>query len=282
MKQEQEEVIALNGVLMRRGEAGVDPRDRGLMLGDGLFETLPVYAGRPFRLDDHLDRMRAGAAVLAMPFTVQVETVMATLRAVLDANGRAAQDAAIRITLTRGAGPRGLLPPANPRPLLMIAASPLAPAPDRPLAARIVSIRRNEGSPSAQLKTLGYLDNVLALAEAAALGADEAILCNNHGNVACASRANLFLVRGGALMTPLLADGVLPGITRRIVIELARAFAIDVVERSIAPEALMQGDGVFMTNSLLGIVPLAAINDRAIAASPLIKRLTDAYRRLMA
>ena len=272
-------MIFLNGRLVERDQARIDPADRGLLLGDGLFETLRSRDGRVAGLPAHLERLRRGAEMLGIPLPDLA--LDAAVTETLVANGVDKGCAALRITLTRGAGPRGLVPPMEPKPTLMIAAFASAPPSDAPLKAVIAATRRNEQSPLAQLKTLNYLDNVLAKSEAEARGADDALLLNTAGRLACASAANLFLVRGRRLMTPPPGEGVLPGITRAEVIALASDLDLAVTETPLEPDQLRSADEAFLTNSLMQIRPLVAVNDRPLAdgtAGPVTQQLLDAYR----
>lgn len=270
--------IYLNGALVEAEAARIDPADRGLLLGDGLFETLLALDGRIVALEPHLARLRAGAAELGIDFP-DLDLAEAAQQT-LAANRLQAGRAALRITLTRGTGPRGLLPPAPAAPTLMIAAT-ATPAPaESPLRAVIASTRRNEQSPLSRLKSLAYLDNVLARREAAARGTEEAVLLNTAGHVACTTIANLFVVRDGRLLTPPLSDGVLPGIVRAAVLDLARAQGITVEERSLDLEALTTADEAFVTNSLMALCPLASLDGRAVGsgeAGPMTTRLARAY-----
>lgn len=242
----------LNGVLLPEEEARIAPADRGLLLGDGLFETLRVAAGRPLRLDRHLARLRAGAAVLGLPVPLDDAGLAAAMAALLERRGLT--DASLRLTLTRGPGPRGLLPPAEPTPTLLITAAPLPPPlpPARVVVAR--DTRRNEHSPLARIKSLSYLDGVLARQEAARRGADDALLLNTAGRLAEASAANLFLVLDGALVTPPVSEGALPGVMRAAVLD-----AVAVVERPVAADELSRADEVFLTSSL-GVRPVVAVD----------------------
>ena len=231
--------------------------DRGLLLGDGLFETMLAVDGVLPYLPAHLDRMAAGCAVLNLPFErSQAERLV---REAAPAAGRFA----VRLTLTAGSGGRGLDRPAAPVPRLFATAAPTAP-PTAPAALIVAETRRNEGSPTARLKTLAYLDSVLARAEARAAGADEAVMLNNRGEVACAAAANLFWIEGGRLFTPRLDCGVLAGITR------ARLMASRPVEEvAVGIQALERADAVFLTNSLIGARPVSRLGDRTFGEHPL-------------
>ncbi|MGF1612093.1 MAG: aminotransferase class IV [Kiloniellales bacterium] len=270
-------MIFLNDRLVSAEEARIDPADRGLLLGDGLFETLLCRSGRIERLEAHLARLRAGAAVLGiLPPDLDLAEAAATL---LEANELTARDAALRITLTRGLGPRGLLPPDEARPTLLISAVAQPAAQERALSAVVATIRRNEQSPLSRLKTLNYLDNVLAKREAVARGADEAILLNTVGRLASATAANLFLVRGRSLFTPPPSEGVLPGITRAAILELAPALGLAPVEAPLEPGQLRDADEAFVSNSLIGVRALASLDGQSIgdgASGPTVRRLSPA------
>ena len=276
-------MIYLNGALVDPAEARIDPTDRGFLLADGLLATLRAYAGRPFRLSDHLSRLRADAARLGIPVPLSDETLGDAVVAVLDANRLDRSDASIRITLTRGTGPRGLLPPATPKPTLMIAAARYAPPAQRPRSAAIASIRRNDQSPTAQIKTLAYLDNILALREVVDRGFDEALLLNTRGRVAGGSHANLFLVIDGALRTPPPGEGVRPGIARGLILELARGLDIPTQETPLESADLDRAEEAFLTNSLVELAPLGRIEDRVVGGGevgPLTTELRTRYQSL--
>ena len=274
-------MIFLNGRLVPAAEARIDPADRGLLLADGLFETLPSQDGRPVLLDRHLERLERGAAILGIPLPLSRDELSRAAADTLAASGLGTGSASLRITVTRGPGPRGLLPPAEPEPTLMVTASAIPPLPDGPARAIIATTRRNEHSPLANVKALGYLDNILARREAEARGADEALLLNTAGRLASASAANLFLVRGGSLLTPPSSEGVLPGVTRAAVIELAEGQGLTVAEVSMEPADLSTADEAFLTNSLIELRALVAVDGKAIGGGrpgPVTERLHQAYR----
>jgi branched-chain amino acid aminotransferase len=268
--------IWLNGQLLPTAAARLDAADRGLLLGDGLFETMRVVEGRPPLLSRHLTRLNEGARVLGLP--VPAVDMEAVLRQLLTANGL--RQAAVRLTLTRGPGPRGLLPPAELAPTLLITASPLPPAPE-PIRAVVATVtRRNELSPLSRIKALGYLDQILALREAQARGAEEALMLNTAGRLACGTTANLFLVHDAALLTPPLEEGALPGITRALVLELAPGLGIAACETPLEPAMLAHAQEAFLTSSLRFLTPLASIEDRPLPApGKLARAVTAALRR---
>lgn len=237
--------------------------DRGLLLGDGLFETMLAVDGVVPHLAAHLDRMAAGCEVLGVPFDrVEAERLV---REAAPARGRFA----IRLTLTAGSGGRGLDRPVAPVARLFATAAASAPV-TTPATAILATTRRNEGSPASRLKTLSYLDNVLARAEAHSAGADEAVMLNNRGELACAGAANLFWIADGRLFTPHLDCGVLAGITR------ARLMAREAVEEvAVGPEVLDRAEAVFLTNSLIGVRPVSRLGDRVFAENTTLARLRE-------
>ncbi len=239
----------------------IDPADRGFTLGDGLFETVLAVDGTLRHLADHAARMIAGCAVLGLPAPslAQLEDAVPTL-----GEGRQA----VRFSWSAGAGGRGLDRPDVIAPTLTVSAAPAPlPGPARLVTAR--TVRRNEQSPAAGLKTLAYLDNVLARREARDAGGDEAVMLNTRGRLACAAAANLFWISDGRVFTPALDCGVLPGLAR------ARLMAaVDVEEVAAGPEHLAAAEAVFITNSLVGVRQVAWLDGRDYAPHPLAAGLS--------
>ncbi|WP_448204703.1 aminotransferase class IV [Azospirillum sp. sgz302134] len=249
-------VVWLNGRLLPADEARIDPADRGFTLGDGLFETIRVGGGQARHLDRHLARLEASAAVLDLPIPYGVAVLAGAVADLIAARGLA--EGTLRLTLSRGVGARGVLPPAEPHPTVLMTLAPAAP-PAGPVEAVIArSTRRNEHSPLSRLKTLNYLDAILARQEAAKRSAGEALLLNTAGRLAEASVANLFLVMNGHLLTPPVSEGALPGIRRALILERCGA-----EERPVTVEDLMRADEAFLSNSL-GLRPLLSVDGRPI------------------
>jgi branched-chain amino acid aminotransferase/4-amino-4-deoxychorismate lyase len=249
----------------------IPPDDRGFTLGDGLFETVLADGGDLRRLDAHLDRMSAGCAALGLP-TPERALAERLMRQALEDAGLAGLRGAVRLTLTAGSGGRGLDRPDVLSPRLVAAAAP-ALRPQTPARLVIAMVRRNDQSPASRLKTLSYLDNVLARAEARESGADEALMLNTRGELACAAAANIFWVADGRLFTPALECGVLAGVTRAQVLAAASALGFPVEAVRSAPDALERAEAVFLTNALIGVRPVASIDERPFAPSPLVARL---------
>ena len=231
----------------------LSPLDRGFSLGDGLFETLMVIEGRGVHLDLHLRRLRDGAQELALPLPWSDAEIAAALQD-LAPRGRAA----LRITLSRGPGSRGLLPPEQPEPSLLITRGPI-PVWGAPARAIWASEPLAPG-PLTRLKSLSRLPWVQARMEAARAGVEEALLRSPAGLVSEASAANLFLIYKGALLTPAVEHGALPGIIR------GRLMALEAAqEAEIRPEMLFEAEEVFMSNSLFGLRPLLELEGRALS-----------------
>jgi branched-chain amino acid aminotransferase/4-amino-4-deoxychorismate lyase len=252
----------------------IDPTDRGFALGDGLFETVLAERGDLRSLIAHLDRMTAGCAVIGLPPPDRREAE-ATMRAALAAAGLARTRAAVRLTLTAGGGGRGLDRPEPLEPFLVATAAP-APKPQAPARLIVSAVRRNDRSPTSRLKTLAYLDNVLARREARAAGADEALMLDTAGRLACAAAANLFWLKDGRLFTPALDCGVLPGIMRARVLAAARAQKIEVAEVAEGPEILASAEQIFLTNSLIGLRRAVQAGDEAVENHRLVDSLERA------
>jgi branched-chain amino acid aminotransferase len=256
-------MLWFEGAISEDPRTGFDLRDRGLLLADGLFETLVVTNGRAFMLDAHLDRLLACATALNIP--VDREDLR---RPVDDLTAVLPQGGIIRLTLTRGAGPRGLRPPAQQRPTLFAAAS--APWSPNPTAAEVrlatSRIRRNPSSPTSRYKTLAYLDNVLALEEALSRGADDALLLAVGGQVACTSAGNILVIQGENLLTPSLDDGVLSGITRALVLNVvAPELGLMPKEVGLSRESLFQADAVFLTNSVALVTHVTELDGKPLS-----------------
>ncbi|ORE94759.1 aminotransferase class IV [Aurantimonas sp. 22II-16-19i] len=260
------DVVWLDGEF-RPVEAAIAANDRGLLLADGVFDTALVLNARIFRGEDHLSRLLGACAFLEIPVEAAV------LRSAMQALALRCGDGSIRLTVTRGPAPRGLAFPAETRPTILGSVAPLAPAMMfRPVSLVTTPIRRNETSPTARMKTLSYLDAVLATQEAKAKGADDALFLNTAGRLASTALANLFVVEADRLVTPRLSDGVLPGIMRRWVIDVAPEVGLTAAEVEVTPQAA-RGRAMIATNSLRLIAPVARLDGDAMPRSEAARSL---------
>lgn len=249
--------------------------DRGFTLGHGLFETVLWADGRLEHWDDHAERLERGCRVLRLPPPDRAELLAAAETALATAGSP--KRAAIRLNWSAGPGDRGLDPPTEPRPRLTASASALGAAPG---PARLVTaqVRRNDRSPVSRLKSLSYLDNVIARAEAREAGADEALMLNTAGEVTCAAAANVFWVRHEEVFTPDLDCGALDGIMRRQVLAACHELGVPVQEVYANPGRI-GWTPMFLTNSLVGVRQVASLDGRDLPDSKLITSIAKAVSR---
>jgi branched-subunit amino acid aminotransferase/4-amino-4-deoxychorismate lyase len=251
------------------------------MYGDGLFETMRVVNSRPFRLAQHLERMTRGADFLKIksPFTPKELEQFA--EQLIEKNQM--PEAILRITLTRGPDERGYTPKAEGKPTVVMTLH-AAPPSETPVQWSLItsSFRVLAADPLSSFKTLNKLTHVMARAEAAEKGADEALLINTNGEVAETASGNVFWVYNDKICTTPTGRGVLPGITRAVVLEICQTLGLLTNKRVIKPEALKDSEGIFITQSAYGIVPVVTFDGEPVVPSPLVDQIFNAYRELLA
>ena len=278
------EIVYLNGSLIPRSQASISALDYGFLYGFGLFETMRAYRGKVFRLDSHLSRLSRAAEILGLPIkTPNLKKAMADILRV-----NKLDDARIRITVSPGEGEMVPDPSTCKKPTVLIMAQNYHPHPkevyQRGFRAIVSSIRRNSQSPLSRLKSTSYLENILARQEARAAGVDEALCLNEKGLLAEASMSNIFIITHGTLRTPGEENGILPGITRGTILELASKLGIDAAEQDIKPDKLSQAEEAFLTNSLMEIMPLTEVEGKPISSGKpeaITKRLMEAYKEMV-
>ena len=279
-------MVWINGRPFDARAVGLSPLDRGFTLADGLFETMRTYDGVVFRIGPHLARLTAGARRLSLALPDDMERqLLAALQAARDAGWL---DTSVRLSVSRGPGAAGVAPPRHPEPTVVIAIAPLPVFPPAMysdgLTASIASGRRNERAMTTGLKTLAYTDSIAALAEAHRVGADDALFLDTEGHLCEATSSNIFLCTSDRLVTPGVSCGVLPGITRAAVLELARGMGIAAEERVVSTDELASADEAFLTSSVREIVPLVRVNGTPIGRGvpgPMVIRLRSAYAQLV-
>jgi branched-chain amino acid aminotransferase len=275
-------VIFLNGKLLPANEALVPVNDRGFTYGDGLFETMRVVQGRPFRLAQHLERMTRGAEFLKIPLPFTPKEIQKFTAQLIEAN--ALPEAALRVTLTRGAGERGYSPADAGAPTMVMSLHPLPPMPAAGHLqwSMITSSYQIPASGAiSSFKTTSKILNVCARIEAAERGADEALLLNANGEVAETAGGNIFWVYKNTVCTVPTGRGVLPGITRAVVLEICQTLGLETNKRVIKPQHLRNADGIFITQSVLGIVPVVVFDGEHIASSPFVDQIATAYNDVL-
>jgi branched-chain amino acid aminotransferase len=251
-------LVWIDGRFVDPDEPVLSVLDHGVLVGDGVFESVRVVHGVPLALDRHLDRLQRSALGLGIAAPDPV-LVQAGVDAVLARLGPA--PSRLRVTVTSGPGPLGSLRGDEP-PTVMIHGAPMAPYPPTAHVA-IVPWPRNERGATAGLKTTSYAENVVALAHARAQGAGEAIFANTRGELCEGSGSNVFVVRDGRVCTPPLSSGCLAGVTRALVVELA-----GVTEQVLPLDALTGAEEAFLTSTTRGVHPIATVDGRALAACP--------------
>jgi len=265
---EKKLLIYIDGQFYPKSEAKVSVYDHGLLYGDGVFEGIRAYSGIVFKLKEHLDRLHRSAHTirLRIPMTKSEMTraVLETLRK------NDLKDAYIRLVVTRGIGDLGLDPRKCPKPTVIIIAEPIiqiyeAEAKEKGMTAVISWVKRDSvDATTHEIKSLNYLNSILAKIEANNAGVDEAICLDKNGLVCEGTGENIFMVKEGKIVTPPISTGALAGITRERIMKLAEDLGYTVVERNITPNELFNADEVFFTGTAAEVVPVREINRRLI------------------
>ncbi len=279
--------VFIDGALFDESNARISVFDRGFLYGDSVYEAMRTAGGKPVDLEPHLERLHRSAAALALsvPSTADLENA---IQRTLTAAGN--DDSYVRLIVTRGGGAIGLDTALAEAPSCIVIVRPLvlptAEQYEHGVALCIVEIRRTpRRAMDPSVKSGNYLNNIMALQEARKSGAYEALMCNMRGYVAEGSTSNVFIVRGGRLTTPPLETGLLAGITRQRISELAVAEGIVVEEAALLPEDVRGADEVFITSSVRGILPVTKIDDAPVgggAVGAVTRRLMALYAAYLA
>jgi branched-chain amino acid aminotransferase len=279
-------LIFINGILVPEDQATVSIFDRGFLYGDGVFETLRAYSGVLFHCNDHLDRLfhSAEAIYLRIPFTR--DYLMETLYKALEANHL--KDAYLRLSVTRGVSEPGLDIEGCLSPTLTIIAKGFSGYPEglyqSGIRAAVVNTRRIPASAlNPAVKSLNFLNNIMARVEAKRLNAVEAIMLNMQGYVAEGTVSNIFMVKGGLVKTPPLSAGILNGVTRSIMIDLLKQNGIPIIEQAFYPDGLYTANECFVTSTLYEVMPVTSINGSAVGSGQpgkLTQMIRNLFRRL--
>ncbi|MEW6397858.1 MAG: branched-chain-amino-acid transaminase [Bacillota bacterium] len=279
-------LIYFNGQLVPPEEARVSVFDHGLLYGDGIFEGIRAYEGRVFKMEEHLVRLYESARAIMLAIPIDVEQMGAAIYRTMEANGL--RDAYIRLVVTRGVGDLGLDPRKCTSPNVVIIADHIALYPaelyEQGLRAMTASTQRvGVNALNPRVKSLNYLNNILAKLDALQAGYPEAILLNPEGYVVEATGENIFILRRGVLVTPPAFVGILEGITRNAVMELARGMGIPVEEKLFCRHDLYVADECFLTGTACEIMPVVEVDGRPVGTGKpgsVTARLTAAFREL--
>lgn len=279
--------VCINGTLVDKESATISVFDHGLLYGDGVFEGLRCYSGKVFRLQEHLKRLYESALAIHLKIPVGLEELAADVNKTLAANQM--RDGYVRLVVTRGSGTLGLDPNRCSHPQVIIIADHITMYPAEMYAngmeiVTAATMRNHPAALSPRIKSLNYLNNILAKLEGLRAGCAEALMLNHKGEVAECTGDNIFIVRGGVLMTPPLDAGILEGITRNAVLELAQAESIACQERTLLRHDIFIADECFLTGSAAEVIPVTKLDGRVIGdgkPGPVTLRLLDAFKRMV-
>ena len=284
---EKELLVYIDGKFYPKSEAKVSVYDHGLLYGDGIFEGIRAYEGTVFKLDEHLDRLYRSAHAMLLEISLTKDEMKKAVLDTLKTNNL--RNAYIRLVVTRGVGDLGLDPRKCSKPTLIIITTRLIQlhSNDRKkdgITAMVSWVKRDPvDATTHEIKSLNYLNSILAKIEANIASVDEAICLDKRGFVSEGVAENIFMVRNGEIRTPPTTTGALPGITREVVIKLAKRLGYAMIERNMTPNELFNADEVFFTGTAAEIIPVREINKRIIGTGkigPITQRLMEEFFKL--
>ncbi|MCS6849709.1 MAG: branched-chain-amino-acid transaminase [Gemmataceae bacterium] len=279
--------VWINGKLFDKADAKVSVYDHGLLYGDGVFEGLRIYGGKVFRLREHIDRLYESARAIKLEIPLSKEELIAAVGSTVQVNAKS--QGYVRLVVTRGAGSLGLDPRKTSDPQVIIIVDDISLYPPELYEhgmdiVTVATIRNHPDALSPRIKSLNYLNNILAKIEAIQAGCLEALMLNHKGEIAECTGDNIFLVKRGVLKTPSLEAGILEGITRNSVIELARAAGIPVVEGPLTRHDVYTADECFLTGTAAEVIPVVKCDGRPIGLGkpgPITRQLRERFHALV-
>jgi branched-chain amino acid aminotransferase len=279
--------VWISGKLFDKSDAKISVFDHGLLYGDGVFEGIRIYGSNPFCLREHIERLYESARHIALEIPLDREQMTQAVLDTIQANAK--QDGYIRLVITRGAGNLGLDPNrcSHPQIIIIVDDISLYPAEFYEKGLNVITasiIRNHPNALNARIKSLNYLNNILAKIEAVRAGCQEAVMLNHNGEVAECTADNIFVVKHGVLRTPHLVAGILEGITRNAVIELARAAKIVVQEMALTRHDIYSADECFLTGTAAEVAPIAECDGRPIGngkPGPITRQLRERFHQLV-
>jgi branched-chain amino acid aminotransferase len=277
--------IFLDDSIISEKEGYITTKDRGFLYGDGIFETLRTYNENPFKLTEHLNRLRSSAQKLRIPFVFTDEYLRNVVHTLIKKNN--IPDAYIRITLSRGSGSRGLVMNDHSKPTLLIEVKALAPYPkelyEKGMSIIVSETKRSTSCPISCHKTTNLLTSIMVKEEVKSRSADDALLLNTDNDVIECTVSNIFMVKEKSVITPPLDTNILPGVTRKTVLDICQKMNLPTKEERFRVEILLNADEVFITNSLMEIMPISRIEENVIGKSvpgKTTSALMNAYREM--
>jgi branched-chain amino acid aminotransferase len=277
--------IWIDGKFVDKENAKISVYDHGLLYGDGVFEGIRVYSGKIFECEAHLDRLWASAKAIRLTIPVSRDELRTAMNEAVKLNNFT--DCYIRTCVTRGIGYLGISPANCAKPSVFVIADTITMYPkemyEKGMAIITASVIRNHPNAlSPRIKSMNYLNNILAKIEAIDAGVPEAIMLNHEGNVSECTGDNIFIVRNGEVQTPGTADGILEGITRKVVLGLCKRNEIPFTEKTLQRHDLYIADECFLTGSAAEVIPVTRIDGRSIGngeVGPITRRLVDAFSK---
>jgi len=279
--------VSVNGRISSAADAAIPVFDHGFLYGEGVYETLRTYHRLPFLYERHAERLRKSSALMALPVPFSDADLLRAMNDTVAAHPGGMGEAYIRVLLTRGVGELTYNPAACPKPTTVIIVKPFPEPPSRTfdegIKVSLVSVRRNHPQAlNPMIKSNNLMNNALAMQEALKTDAEEALMCNQAGELVECSQSNFFIVRGGQLLTPPLTAGLLPGITRAFVMELAAELGLPAREARLTPADLESADEAFITGTTREVTPVVLVDSAPIGngkPGAISRRLLDHFRR---
>jgi branched-chain amino acid aminotransferase len=280
------QIVNIDGTLYAPEDAKISVFDHGFLYGDNIYEALRTYRGKIFLIERHLFRLEASSKLIHLNLPLSANEFKRQLERTVSAGGN--RESYMRLIVTRGQGAITLDMDRSERASFVIIVGPLEPFPrvnyEKGVKVAMVSIRRNDRqSLNPRIKSGNLLNNVLAYGQAKSEGAFEGILCNLAGSVTEATSSNVFIVKNGNLITPSLESGLLSGVTRGLVLELAASLRIPIEEREVTPSEMLNCDECFITSTTKGVMPVNQISETQLgdAPGPVTKRIMESYRQFV-